>query len=88
MDLAVNLCGVMQNLREAIFKYQQRAEEARTKSDARLLVKRGIDYLERYLVLIIFNAYLQDNVDKLKFALENRVSVLLPAVVGCAQFEL
>ncbi len=63
MDQAIDACDHLQNLRECIYDCKMRAEgiipDARPNE---FWMKRGLNYLERYLRLIIFGQYLQDQV--------------------------
>ncbi len=60
LDLVLDACAAMQNLREAIASYRSRlfyeANEIRRQS----LLQVCLEYLERYYVLVEFAAYLDD----------------------------
>ncbi|CAM6102777.1 unnamed protein product [Calypogeia fissa] len=59
LDSVIDLCAVMQNIRQAILQYRrvfnQQNFEAHVRSRA---LNRGVEYLERYFMLIAFAAYL------------------------------
>eukprot|EP01117_Protostelium_nocturnum_P005712 TRINITY_DN2062_c1_g1_i1.p1 TRINITY_DN2062_c1_g1~~TRINITY_DN2062_c1_g1_i1.p1 ORF type:complete len:575 (+),score=149.24 TRINITY_DN2062_c1_g1_i1:32-1756(+) len=58
VDRAIDACSQVQNLREAIFECRQRSllEDENSKK----YEERGLNYLERYWWLIVFNAYLAE----------------------------
>eukprot|EP00850_Spirogloea_muscicola_P002322 SM000009S23451 [mRNA] locus=s9:35424:44183:- [translate_table: standard] len=59
LDAVIDRCAAMQNLRQAILRYRrtfnQQKEDHRQRRNA---LSRGIEYLERYYMLIAFAAYL------------------------------
>ena len=58
-DECINACAHMQNLREAIYDYKVRLNTAQlTSEQAHETEARGLHYLLRYFYLIVFAAYL------------------------------
>lgn len=59
LDTIIDRCSAMQNIRQAVLKYtkviNQQQVEPRVR---RVALSRGAEYLERYLKLIAFSAYL------------------------------
>ena len=59
LDAVIDRCAAMQNIREAILRYRRafnhQEDDARARQSA---LNRGVEYLERYLMLIAFAAYL------------------------------
>jgi len=61
VDEAIDACEAMQNLRSAICECQKKqvAAASTDKQGPEFWQKRGLNYLERYWWLIVFNAYLR-----------------------------
>eukprot|EP00897_Mesotaenium_endlicherianum_P000190 jgi/Mesen1/10171/ME000076S09681 len=59
LDRVVDRCAAMQNIRQAILRYRRafnhQDENMRVRQSA---LSRGMEYLERYYMLIVFTAYL------------------------------
>eukprot|EP01113_Clastostelium_recurvatum_P000017 TRINITY_DN10006_c0_g1_i2.p1 TRINITY_DN10006_c0_g1~~TRINITY_DN10006_c0_g1_i2.p1 ORF type:complete len:1401 (-),score=439.04 TRINITY_DN10006_c0_g1_i2:19-4221(-) len=64
-DYFIDECSLLKNLRVAIFEYKRQYELA--KPDDKIARKQAkasfVHYLERYFVLIVFQAYLMDTTD-------------------------
>ena len=65
VDMVIDSCGALKNLREAIFDYRQPSVAGQSWGDGDDALhlrdasfRRGIEYLERYLKLIVFAAWL------------------------------
>jgi len=58
-DDIIDICSVMQNLRQDIATLKGQAESADTLKQKNFVLKRGINYLKRYFLLIAFASYLQ-----------------------------
>jgi len=61
VDLAIDMCGDVQNLRKAIYGCKQEAD-SQDLQKAQEGKTRGLLYLERYWWLIVFNSYLASEV--------------------------
>lgn len=59
VDVAIDRCGELYNIRDAIEDCRLRAEQATSEQDKRLYAQRGMSNLRRYFLLIIFQAYLR-----------------------------
>jgi protein-tyrosine phosphatase len=59
-DVCIDLCNVMQNLRDAIKALKTQAEAAADPLKRPALEERAINYLKRYYYLILFSAYLHE----------------------------
>ena len=59
VDDAVDQCGEVINLRDAIEEARSRAEQASDEKQKKLHAQKGLQNLRRYFELIIFQAYLQ-----------------------------
>ncbi|PCH42051.1 hypothetical protein WOLCODRAFT_119866, partial [Wolfiporia cocos MD-104 SS10] len=70
VDNAIDQCGEVLNLRDAIEEARIRAEQATDERQRRLYAHKGLQNLRRYFELIIFQAYLQsiepDTMDSLE----------------------
>jgi len=65
VDEAIDACSHMQNLRDAIYECKLASENpTATDADKKMYLKRGINYLERYWWLILFNTYLLNTAPK------------------------
>jgi len=65
VDDAIDACSEMQNLRDAIYECKVTSENPATSEiDKKMYFKRGINYLERYWWLILFNTYLNNTAPK------------------------
>ncbi len=60
MDLAIDLCELLQNLREIVLDYRLKYEQARVPEESSLYLNQAIYCLERYMHLIIFDSYLSE----------------------------
>lgn len=60
-DACIDLCNVMQNLRDAIKALKTQAESAPDPLKRPALEDRAINYLKRYYYLILFSAYLHEH---------------------------
>lgn len=62
LDTVIDRCAAMQNIRQAILRYRRafnhQDENARVRERA---LSRGMEYLERYYMLIVFTAYLDSD---------------------------
>eukprot|EP00271_Cylindrocystis_brebissonii_P022366 TRINITY_DN8584_c2_g1_i1.p1 TRINITY_DN8584_c2_g1~~TRINITY_DN8584_c2_g1_i1.p1 ORF type:complete len:1580 (+),score=309.80 TRINITY_DN8584_c2_g1_i1:485-5224(+) len=62
LDAVIDKCAAMQNIRQAILHYRRRFNnqdlDARVRQSA---LSRGVEYLERYFMLIAFTAYLESD---------------------------
>lgn len=62
LDAVIDRCAAMQNIRRAILRYRRafnnQDEDARVRQSA---LSRGVEYLERYYMLIAFAAYLESD---------------------------
>lgn len=58
LDEVLDRCAAMQNLREAILSYQRYLSAAKDEAKKAAAYRRGLEYLERYYVLISYAAYL------------------------------
>eukprot|EP00741_Cyanophora_paradoxa_P018668 tig00021073_g18018.t1 len=60
LDAAIDACSRMQNIRDVIWKARSDAEHKHTAAERDFWMKRARDFLERYLYLICFQAYLRE----------------------------
>lgn len=60
LDLILDACSAMQNLREAIVSYRARMFKETNDMQRQSLLQVCLEYLERYYVLVAFAAYLDD----------------------------
>ncbi|KAJ3698159.1 hypothetical protein LUZ61_001864 [Rhynchospora tenuis] len=59
LDAIINRCSAMQNIREAVLQYQKVINQQNLEPRVRrVALSRGAEYLERYVKLIAFSAYL------------------------------
>jgi hypothetical protein len=59
LDAIINRCSAMQNIREAVLQYQKLINHQHLEPRVRrVALSRGAEYLERYVKLIAFSAYL------------------------------
>jgi len=59
LDGVIDHCAAMQNLRQAVLHYRRAFNQQNLEHHARhATLNRGVEYLERYLMLIAFAAYL------------------------------
>jgi hypothetical protein len=59
LDAVIDHCAAMQNLRQAVLHYRRAFNQQNLEHHARrAALNRGIEYLERYMMLIAFAAYL------------------------------
>uniref|UniRef100_A0A7I4E3I3 Paladin n=1 Tax=Physcomitrium patens TaxID=3218 RepID=A0A7I4E3I3_PHYPA len=62
LDAVIDHCDAMQNLRQAVLHYRRAFNDQKLEHYARrAALTRGIEYLERYLMLIGFAAYLNSD---------------------------
>lgn len=62
LDGVIDHCASMQNLRQAVLLYRRAFNDQKLEHYARrAALNRGIEYLERYLMLIAFAAYLNSD---------------------------
>ncbi|KAG0594286.1 hypothetical protein M758_UG064500 [Ceratodon purpureus] len=62
LDAVIDYCDAMQNLRQAVLHYRRAFNDQKLEHHARrAALNRGIEYLERYLMLIGFAAYLNSD---------------------------
>lgn len=62
LDAVIDHCAAMQNLRQAVLHYRRAFNDQKLEHHARrAALNRGIEYLERYLMLIGFAAYLNSD---------------------------
>ncbi|TFY82418.1 hypothetical protein EWM64_g1600 [Hericium alpestre] len=59
VDEAIDMSGEVFNLRDSIEEARTKAEQASDERTKRSYIQRGLQYLRRYLQLIVFQAYLQ-----------------------------
>lgn len=60
LDLILDACAAMQNLREAIANYRNRIFQERNEMRRQSILQVCLEYLDRYYSLIAFSAYLDD----------------------------
>lgn len=60
LDLILDACAAMQNLREAIATYRSRIFQEPNEMRRQSLLQVCLEYLDRYYSLIVFSAYLDD----------------------------
>ena len=60
LDLILDACSAMQNLREAIATYRNRIFQEPNEMRRQSLLQVCLEYLDRYYSLIVFSAYLDD----------------------------
>lgn len=60
LDLVLDACAAMQNLREAIAAYRSRIFHEQNEMRRQSLLQVCLEYLDRYYSLIVFAAYLDD----------------------------
>jgi protein-tyrosine phosphatase len=60
LDVVLDACSAMQNLREAIVSYRTRLFSEPNDMRRQSLLQVCLEYLERYYVLVVFAAYLDD----------------------------
>lgn len=59
LDAVIDKCSVLQNIREAVLHYRRQLKQQHVEPRVkRFVLNRGAEYLERYLRLIAFSAYL------------------------------
>ncbi|KAG6550760.1 hypothetical protein Mapa_007664 [Marchantia paleacea] len=59
LDAVIDLCAAMQNLRQAVLQYRRAFNQQNLEPHVRrAALNRGVEYLERYFMLIAFSAYL------------------------------
>lgn len=63
VDELLNHCSEMQNLRTSVFNLKKRAETLAKPKQREEILDRAINYLSRYVLLILFNAYLIETDD-------------------------
>jgi len=68
VDDAIDYCAHFQNLRNAILECKVKVDSG---EDVQKFLKRGLNYLERYWWLIVFNAYLNEQAPKYKKKFSN-----------------
>lgn len=62
LDAVIDHCAAMQNLRQAVLHYRRAFNQQNLEHHARrAALERGVEYLERYMMLIAFSAYLGSN---------------------------
>jgi hypothetical protein len=61
-DACIDMCSVMQNLRDAIKALKLQVEDIVDPEKKHHLHERAVNYLKRYFYLILFCAYLHDSV--------------------------
>lgn len=62
LDAVIDYCAAMQNLRQAVLHYRRAFNDQKLEHHARrAALNRGVEYLERYLMLIGFAAYLNSD---------------------------
>ena len=59
VDEVIDRCAHMQNLREAILTYRKAISKEVDEKRREVALTRGVEYLERYWVLVAFGAYIQ-----------------------------
>lgn len=62
MDFILDQCSdtmtpMHYHIREVIFVTYNKMKKAKTEAEFHILMKRSLDYLERYMYLILFNTY-------------------------------
>jgi len=60
LDLILDACAAMQNLREAIAVYRAKIFHERNELRRQSLLQVCLEYLDRYYTLIVFSSYLDD----------------------------
>jgi hypothetical protein len=65
-DACIDMCSVMQNLRDAIKSLKLQVGEMADAEKKKHLHERAVNYLKRYYYLILFCAYLHDTVRERK----------------------
>lgn len=59
LDSVIDLCAAMQNIRQAVLQYRRAFNQQNLEPHVRrAALNRGVEYLERYFMLIAFAAYL------------------------------
>eukprot|EP00965_Chrysotila_dentata_P233640 6199708-Pleurochrysis_carterae.AAC.1 len=75
VDAAIERCDHMQNLRKDILVKKQKAESQSSSAQRRASeLRTGLQYLERYVYLILFNAYVCNAFDKRSRKFDSRLS--------------
>lgn len=64
VDYFIDKCDRLLNIREAIYKYRAKASETQNVQENEYFIKRASTELVRYLLLIIFDAYLNEQIQK------------------------
>ncbi|KAL2634189.1 hypothetical protein R1flu_005668 [Riccia fluitans] len=59
LDAVIDVCAAMQNIRQAVLQYRRAFNQQNLEPHVRrAALNRGVEYLERYFMLIAFSAYL------------------------------
>lgn len=61
LDLILDACAAMQNLREAIASYRSRIFQERNEMRRQSLLQVCLEYLDRYYSLVVFSTYLDSS---------------------------
>jgi protein-tyrosine phosphatase len=80
VDIAVDLCGSVHNIRNSIAEARNKANLDRTGDRQKNLMFKALKYLESYAYLICFNAYLHDRKEQYEehLAAVNKTQALSP----------